>query len=333
VRYERLQYLDQLQQYVALANAETDPSIAQYYQSFSQQIQAVLDDPQQVGNEALTFLINSAVVRHEAASLQVAVTDKDLQTTIEQFFGYIPAATLTAQPSPTQRPSATPAVDQATLVATPTLSATQAALLLPSLVPSTPTPYTEQSFLDSYTKFLDTLRQKTGMTETDFRERIRAELLKNKARSAIIAGVSRNQEQYHLFRIVVGDEITAVAVRERLSAGEAWPALVSEVSTDTTSNNKGGDIGWIGSGILPSVVEEKVFALNVGEISQPQQTASSSWAIFKLQEKAVRPLEDIPYAAAQEAAYNKWLSDLKTKEGAVNIIGFAADLIPTDPKL
>lgn len=329
VRYERLQYVDQLQRYAALANLQSDASIAQYYQKAAEDLQEALDKPQEIGTQALTFLVDSAVVRHEAVSLQIAVTDQELQSNIDQFFGYIPAATLTAQPSQTPIPSAMPAANVPAADATPTLSATQAALLLPSLVP---TPYTEQIFGDNYSRFLDQVRQKTGLTETEYRARLRAELLNGKARNAVVTGVPRNQEQYHLFWIVVGDEPTAAAVRERLLAGEDWTALAGEVSTDTTSKDMGGDIGWIGSGIFPLALEEKFFALNVGEISQPVETDMSSWAIFKLQEKAIRPLEDSPYAAAQEAFYQKWLSDLKNGEGAANIIGFAADLVPTDPK-
>jgi hypothetical protein len=74
-----------------------------------------------------------------------------------------------------------------------------------------------------------------------------------------------------------------------------------------------------------------VFALDIGGLSQPVQTDASTWALFKLVEKDVRPLEDIPFDAAKNAFYNKWLQDLKNVEGALDIIGFSDEILPKEP--
>jgi hypothetical protein len=342
VRYERLQNIDLYQQYAAYYQVEADATIRGYYKSFADQYVALLSDNMQIGKNAQDFLVQGAIIRHQAALLNIAVSDEEVQGKIDGIFGYTPSATLTAQPSvtpsATNTPTATPAADAPTataaptVAATPTLSATQQAMLLPTMVPPTATPYSEESFQKSFSAYMDMLNKKTGMTEADFRERVRVVQLLAKVRASVISTVPRDQEQYHLLRISAPDEVTAAADRVRITGGEDFSTVAKEVSTDANAKTDGGDIGWIGSGILPTAVEDKVFALNVGDVSEVVQIDSATWAIFKLVAKEVRPLDDIPYNAAQTAFYNKWLADLETKENVLNILGFT-DVLPTDPVL
>jgi parvulin-like peptidyl-prolyl isomerase len=333
VRYQRLQYVDQWQTYVAMAQMESDDTYRSFYESYATQIQSMLDNPSSIGYQVLGQMVNGLVIRQQAAAMGIEVSDREVQERIEQYFLYTPAATLTAMPSPTTAPTATEAptatVDPSlpTVEATPTLSATQQAMLLPTMEP---TPYTEEAFQTSFSGFLDTLSKRTGMSEAEFRERVRTELLTAKVREAVVSEVARDQMQYHLERISVSDEVTAEVARERVVGGEDFGAVAAEMSTDATAGDDGGDIGWIGPGILPDSVEETVFALEVGGISEPVQTDTYTWAVFRLVEKEVRPLEDIPYEAAKTAYYNNWLQNLKT-EDAVQIFDFADDILPKDP--
>lgn len=333
VRFRRLQYVDQYTQYAALANYTNDSSYMQVYKDMADQYLQILQNPTAIGEEAMTYLVDTAVVRQEAVARNFTVTDGELQEKIEQLFDYTPAPTLTVLALTPATPTATATITPTPEQPLPTVAGTPTTVLLPTLEAATATPYTEEAFRSGYSQYLSKLQKNTGMTETDFRERLRGEMLTTKVKNAVIAEVPREQEQYHLARIVVPDETLAATLRARLDGGEDWAALVKEASTDTFSKDKEGDIGWIGSGMLPADAEQQVFALAVGEISQPIQTDTAEWTLFRLQEKAVRPLEDYAYSAAQEAVYTQWLSDAAGKEGAVEQVGFASDLVPTDPKL
>ena len=62
-------------------------------------------------------------------------------------------------------------------------------------------------------------------------------------------------------------------LRERLLGGESFDALAAEYSSDTGTAAAGGVLGWLGSGDSPAAeFEEALFALDVGEVSEPVRT-------------------------------------------------------------
>ncbi len=75
----------------------------------------------------------------------------------------------------------------------------------------------------------------------------------------------------------------AEAVLQRLKRGADFAKLAAEVSQDPVSAPKGGDLGWFGRGVLDKALEEAVFALAPGGLSEPVQSALG-WHILKLEE-------------------------------------------------
>ncbi|MGB5591572.1 MAG: SurA N-terminal domain-containing protein, partial [Gammaproteobacteria bacterium] len=64
----------------------------------------------------------------------------------------------------------------------------------------------------------------------------------------------------------------AQAVRERVIAGEDFAAVARDASEDAGSAANGGDLDWIERGVMVAPFEEALFALDVGEISEPVKT-------------------------------------------------------------
>ena len=67
----------------------------------------------------------------------------------------------------------------------------------------------------------------------------------------------------------MADEATANAVRQRLLNGEDFAKVAAEVSTDTGTKDKGGDLGWFGKGAMVAEFETAAFSQKVGEIGPP----------------------------------------------------------------
>ncbi|WP_407271243.1 peptidylprolyl isomerase [Radiobacillus sp. PE A8.2] len=91
-------------------------------------------------------------------------------------------------------------------------------------------------------------------------------------------------EQVQASHILVEDEATANEVIEKLNAGEDFAELALEYSTDTTTSETGGDLGLFGAGEMVQAFEDAVFAMEIGEISEPVET-EYGFHVIKLVDK------------------------------------------------
>ncbi|MCK4300822.1 MAG: peptidylprolyl isomerase, partial [Planctomycetes bacterium] len=122
-----------------------------------------------------------------------------------------------------------------------------------------------------------------GVTMAQFREDLRRDLLIGKlleGRGALkiseddVRRLYRSQygERVELAMILVEAEAEAKDVERRLAQGEDFGRLARELSRDTRSWGASGRLGQWGRGDLVPELEEKVFALEPGEVSQPLLT-------------------------------------------------------------
>ena len=70
--------------------------------------------------------------------------------------------------------------------------------------------------------------------------------------------------------ILVAKQSEALAILERIKAkGEKFGKIAKEMSTDTASAKKDGNLGYFTKGMMVKSFEEAAFKLQVGEISEP----------------------------------------------------------------
>jgi len=94
------------------------------------------------------------------------------------------------------------------------------------------------------------------------------------------------EEQRHARHILfTGDdaEARAQAARARLDAGEDFEALALELSDDGGTSDQGGDLGWVGRGLLVGPFEDALFAMEAGTVEGPVET-SFGFHLIKLDE-------------------------------------------------
>jgi parvulin-like peptidyl-prolyl isomerase len=358
VRYQRLQLVASYHRLVLFSTSLLDPNEAAALSAQAEVIAGSLSDKTALANTALNFLIDAQIARHEAGLRGITVTDEEVQAEVNAMLEYIPAATLTAMPSPTKTspftptptftntPSVTPGgptlTPSATLTETPTPTPTVTGTTTPTFtatftplptMPPTATPFTEEAFNKYYSLYIANITRETGLTEEEFRERVRSDLYIEKVRQAIVADVPDTEEQVHLAQIVLADQETAVATLARLVRGESWNVIVKEVSTDAASKDKGGDIGWIAMANPPSELEKSAFGLKAGEVSQVLQTGVSTWVILKVIEKGPRPMNAEKLATAQNAAYQTWLDGIRNDPSIVDKKGMPDEMVPSQPNI
>ncbi|MCM3602239.1 peptidylprolyl isomerase [Robertmurraya korlensis] len=127
-------------------------------------------------------------------------------------------------------------------------------------------------------------------------------------------------EQVQASHILVADEATANEVKSKLDAGEDFSELAKEYSTDTTTAESGGDLGYFSSGDMVAEFEEVAFALGVDEISAPVKT-EYGYHIIKVVdhqeakeanfEDSKEEITDTLMNDKMSTEYTVWLEELK----------------------
>ena len=69
--------------------------------------------------------------------------------------------------------------------------------------------------------------------------------------------------------ILVEKQSQAVEIAERLKKGEKFGKLAKELSIDSGSAKKDGNLGYFTKGMMVKPFEETAFKLQIGETSEP----------------------------------------------------------------
>ncbi len=363
VKLERQQMNAQAYQYETYKQFFAyDQTNTAYFDSLISQIQSQMDVPETVGSTVLTNMINSQVIEFYAKDNGIDVTDEEIQTAIKDDFGFYPNGTPT--PSNTSTPYSTPtlsATQYALVTATPTQGPTDVvtptatlettteatstidaqaptevpttaveptAETTPTVVP-TPTVYTEALFQDNYNGFVTRFAD-IGFTEQDILDLYRVQMISQKVYEQITADVPTEEEQIWARHILVATEEEAQSVLDRLANGEDWTTLAAEVSTDTSNNTTGGDLGWFGHNQMVAEFETAAYALQIGEISQPVQT-TYGYHIIQLLGREVRPLDSSTLDQNKQTVFNDWLTAQKATHTIEQYDDVWMSIVPDTP--
>ena len=72
-------------------------------------------------------------------------------------------------------------------------------------------------------------------------------------------------------------------IRQQIIAGQSFDQLAKEKSEDIGSSKQGGDLGWVSRGVMVKPFEEALYAMNVGDISEPVRS-TFGYHLIKLDE-------------------------------------------------
>ena len=154
-------------------------------------------------------------------------------------------------------------------------------------------------------------------------------------------GSSEKRASHILFEVGSGmseDQAlaAAAAAKQRLDAGEDFPALALELSSDTVSAEDGGDIGYTDGTAFPPELEEALEQLSLNEVSSPVVTefgvhlvrlTEDNENVFPAFEEVSERIERDLKSSEVELLYSERLSDLS------NLAFETADLVEISEQL
>jgi foldase protein PrsA len=155
------------------------------------------------------------------------------------------------------------------------------------------------------------LLKQQGLTESDVQAILRQRLILEKAVAPNIkvsdadvrAYFNKNHAlfdkpaQVRARHILVADLPTAKIVLAKLKAGGSWDALAKQYSTDPSSKDKGGELGFFSKGQMVAPFQDAAFAANVGQIIGPVKSPFG-YHIIQVEEK--KPPTRATFASVQK---------------------------------
>jgi parvulin-like peptidyl-prolyl isomerase len=165
----------------------------------------------------------------------------------------------------------------------------------------------EAAFQGWYAEKLST----TGLSDSEYRDMVESNLLAAKFQEYLSQDIPAKAEQVHLYTILTATSVEAEKARSRIVAGEEFTAVASDISLDTQTKSRGGELGWIPRGVTP--YDDVVFNLNIGQISDPvavdaDSPGTSQYSIFKVTEKDPdRTIDAGPMGVLRSRAFYDWM--------------------------
>lgn len=173
-------------------------------------------------------------------------------------------------------------------------------------------------YREQYGDMFELLLQQQGIaSEAAFEEQLRMQLLQQEALADGVEVTDEEiEEQYNRMinevqasHILVEDEELANELYERATNGEDFAALAEEYSTDSGSAAEGGSVGYFSRGQMVPAFEDKAYALEIGEISEPVQSDYGYHIIYVTDNRPVETdvasLDDVRDQLRSEIASTK----------------------------
>ena len=324
----------QIERQRARADGEGQEAIVNLLQQqYNFLLERVIGLPQQLQDD----LVHELLIGAEARRRGLIVTETEIDTQLKRMTGY-PLPTPTPGPTATPNATATahagatgtaaagsPGEATPTVVQTPTAASTPAATATPettaaaaaatgaaaptatgttevpspTATPSGPTPTpaptaTPVPFPTYFARYQEVIGSDTAL----IRAVARARVLRQKLNEAL-GEVPTAQEQVRARHILVADEAAAQTVVERLEAGDDFAALATELSTDNSTKEAGGDLGFFPRGVMVPEFEATAFSLAVGATSPPVQT-QFGYHVIRVEEREAQARDTRPPAATDQ---------------------------------
>jgi len=284
-------------------------------------------DPESIAQRTLSELQLDLLYQQKAAELGVSVSEADLDRFYQEFFGYFPQGTPTPAPTAELLPTSTLSpTQQALLSGQPVTEETAEATATEAPTPEAePTEYTRALYEANITAYFDGYAQ-FGVTKETLDKYFRSTLLRREVGKKLTEGLSEQEEMVWARQILVSDKLQAQDIAARLKKGADWYSLVETYSKDTATKTQGGDLGWIGTGQTFDEIQKVIFALEIGETTDPIRTALG-YHILQVLGKETRQMTAAQFSQLRENTITKWENEARAN-AAITAPESLLDFVP-----
>lgn len=176
-----------------------------------------------------------------------------------------------------------------------------------------PTNADRNAFADAYREAV----RSSGLSTQGYRDVIAADLAEEAIQTKFEEEAAETAEQVRFRVIVLATEEEAQAALERLHNGEDFAAVAQEVSLDTASAEQGGEHDWIIRGVTEPALDEVLFSLEVGQLSEVITGQNAFFIVEVLEKAADRETTAGQRSSLASQAKEEWLTELRERLGVI----------------
>tara|TARA_R110002096_G_scaffold24713_10_gene77768 strand:+ start:6132 stop:7016 length:885 start_codon:yes stop_codon:yes gene_type:complete len=128
------------------------------------------------------------------------------------------------------------------------------------------------------------------------------------------------KKEYNAAHILVATKEEAQKIKAEIDGGADFAALAKERSSDGAAAN-GGDLGWFSEGMMVKPFQDAVFAMQIGQVSDPVQS-QFGWHVIQLKDTRIAKapaLDEVRDALAAEIQQAAIEDHIKTAVAAAKI--------------
>jgi foldase protein PrsA len=177
----------------------------------------------------------------------------------------------------------------------------------------------QKTFATAYRKAV----RDSGLSTEAYRDVIAAGMAETAIQSKFVEEAPKTEDQVRFGAIVLTTEDDAKATLERLRNGEDFATVAGEVSLDTASRENGGEVDWTPRGVVDSALDEALFSLEVGQISDIITGQSALFIVQVLERQDQRETTDSQRTILANRAEQEWLSQLEERLGVATSLSDA----------
>ena len=173
-------------------------------------------------------------------------------------------------------------------------------------------------YAEYYAAFKSNILDASGFSEQDFREIVRAQLLREQLIEVLSGDFQTMTEQIEGTLLIVDSEESGATFARRINEeGEPIEIIVEEINTAGVTGTLGFPISWIPEGYLASnlgpEIERAAWDTEVGTISAPILAGDGQYYMFHVGGRENRPMDAEMLAESQQERYRQWLADEKSE--------------------
>ena len=349
VRFQRAQYINLLENQLDAFNGDVGT-----VQQFSGQAITELATDQgseDLGQRVLNTMLEDTVIAEEAAARGISVSEEEIDEEIGAAFNYFGGELPTAFPTPTETveptPSITPIPTQVITEVLPTNTPFPTATAGPTNTPfPTATAVSEEAFREEWGEVLAGYTE-VGITEEQYREYLRKQLLRQKLADAIAEEQELATEADHasFFFIITDNEAEANETAAMIANDDfltVWNTVRStpfDPEAETPSSAFASEVMWQTREEVASNLGEEasvaIFDTPIGEpsavITRAIDAETTQYILVMTSGRELRPLTEAAIQQAKVAALTSYIDQKLT--GALTTTGYSEGRTPKTPRL